>query len=68
MSVLERPEAVRSRGLSGGPVAVRGRGLSLRVRPRPLAVTLLLTLLAAGTGALALTRDGLVPPAEVLGA
>ncbi|MFD9844392.1 FecCD family ABC transporter permease [Streptomyces parvus] len=80
MSVLEKPEAernrslsggpvaVRGRGLSGGPVAVRGRGLSLRVRPRPLAVALLLTLLAAGTGALALTRDGLVPPAEVLGA
>ncbi|MFI9187812.1 FecCD family ABC transporter permease [Streptomyces californicus] len=68
MNALERPAAVRGRGAFGGPVAVRSRGLSLRIRPRPLAVTLLLALLAAGSGTLALTRDGLVPPAEVLGA
>ncbi|CAO0831085.1 Vitamin B12 import system permease protein BtuC [Streptomyces microflavus] len=59
MSALTRTAVVRGRALGG---------LSLRIRPRPLAVTLLLALLAAGSGALALTRDGLVPPAEVLGA
>ncbi|MCX4654369.1 FecCD family ABC transporter permease [Streptomyces microflavus] len=59
MSALTRTAVVRGRALGG---------LSLRIRPRPLVVTLLLALLAAGSGALALTRDGLVPPAEVLGA
>ncbi|OEV21312.1 iron chelate uptake ABC transporter family permease subunit, partial [Streptomyces nanshensis] len=60
--------SLRGRGPAHRTLRLAPGRLSFRVRPRPLAVTLLLALLAAGSGALALTRDGLVPPAEVLGA
>lgn len=63
-----RSVSVRGRGAAHRTLRLAPGRLSLRIRPRPLAVTLLLALLAGGSGALALTRDGLVPPAEVLGA
>ncbi|MCS0635032.1 iron chelate uptake ABC transporter family permease subunit [Streptomyces sp. LP05-1] len=42
-----------------------GGRLSLRVRPRSVAVALLLTALASAAGLVALTRDGVVTPTEV---